>query len=415
MSSSGDADHVLRLFREMKSFRRAPDLACYTTVVHSLVTARRPTPLSRWMARCGCPPDVVTYSTLITGLCWAGRVEEALGVLDLMLEDQCRPNVCTYTPIVHAYCSIGRIEEAKQLVNAMGAVGCPPNTVTYNVIVEALCMVGALDEVGNLINDSVSNGWKPDAITYSIYMDGLCKFGKLDKCVEVFDEMTARGLCPTTVTLNILLDCLCRGSEAWEAKYLLERSRELEWNADVANYNTVMSRLCSGGRVLAVLKLFTDMLKKGIAPNSWTFSIVVNSLCRAGSFERLVRWLPQELQDSSSNSLQLQAAAAGNSSQQEQAAAANGDQPTHLIPAGNGGAKLSSCWYSGKIEELADLFLQPNFRAILRLIVIRAMILGRGRSPRVPFRMLVSDSRDSGLGAAVTPAGVCLRTRQAQA
>lgn len=238
------------------------------------------------MARCGCPPDVVTYSTLITGLCWAGRVEEALGVLDLMLEDQCRPNVCTYTPIVHAYCSIGRIEEAKQLVNAMGAVGCPPNTVTYNVIVEALCMVGALDEVGNLINDSVSNGWKPDAITYSIYMDGLCKFGKLDKCVEVFDEMTARGLCPTTVTLNILLDCLCRGSEAWEAKYLLERSRELEWNADVANYNTVMSRLCSGGRVLAVLKLFTDMLKKGIAPNSWTFSIVVNSLCRAGKLRK---------------------------------------------------------------------------------------------------------------------------------
>nr|CAD1833594.1 unnamed protein product [Ananas comosus var. bracteatus] len=309
MSSSGDADHVLRLFREMKSFRRAPDLACYTTVVHSLVAARRPhaalsvfkemassgwprTPF-RFGLRGGevdgevrVPPDVVTYSTLITGLCWAGRVEEALGVLDLMLEDQCRPNVRTYTPIVHAYCSIGRIEEAKQLANAMGAVGCPPNTVTYNVIVEALCTVGALDEVGNLINDSVSNGWKPDAITYSIYMDGLCKFGKLDKCVEVFDEMTARGLCPTAVTLNILLDCLCRGSEAWEAKYLLERSRELEWNADVANYNTVMSRLCSGGRVLAVLKLFTDMLKKGIAPNSWTFSIVVNSLCRAGKLRK---------------------------------------------------------------------------------------------------------------------------------
>uniref|UniRef100_J3M6V6 Pentacotripeptide-repeat region of PRORP domain-containing protein n=1 Tax=Oryza brachyantha TaxID=4533 RepID=J3M6V6_ORYBR len=239
-----------------------------------------------WMGANGVAPDVVTYSTLISGLCSAGQVAEALGVLDLMLEEGYQPNAHTYTPIMHAYCASGRMHEAKRLLNTMITSGCVPSTATYNVLVEALCKVRAFKEVDALLEESSAKGWAPDAITYSSYMDGLCKAGRIDKSFALVEKMLSNGLQPNEVTLNILLDGVCRSSTAWSAKHLLECSTELGWNVNVVNYNTVMRRLCDERRWLSVVKLFTDMTKKGIAQNSWTFNIVIHSLCKLGRLHK---------------------------------------------------------------------------------------------------------------------------------
>uniref|UniRef100_A0ACD5TH83 Uncharacterized protein n=1 Tax=Avena sativa TaxID=4498 RepID=A0ACD5TH83_AVESA len=314
------ADRALHLLDEMRGLlQRQPDAACFTTVAAALSSASLPGAalavleamdadgvapdavactvlvgvyachlqrfdaayeVVRWMTENGLPPDVVTYSTLIRGLCSAGRVAEALGVLDLMLEEGCRPNAHTYTPIMHAYCTAGMIHEAKRLLDSMIAAGCAPSTVTYNVLITALCKVGAFKEVELLLEESSSRGWMPDTITYNTYMDGLCRSGRVDKGFALVDRMLANGLHPNEFTLNILLDGVCRSSTAWAAKCLLECSAELGWDASVVNYNTVMRRLCDERRWLAVVKLFSDMSKKGIAPNSWTFNILVHSLCK---------------------------------------------------------------------------------------------------------------------------------------
>ncbi|XP_010937580.1 uncharacterized protein [Elaeis guineensis] len=321
----GEVDEVLRLFREMKESKCHPNVLCYNTVINALVMAERleeaeaifeemilsglrPNVSSynilikmhAWYARrfdlayevllrmkgCGYSPDTTTYSTLIAGLCREGRIREALGVLDWMLEEKCSPTVHTYTPIVQGYCREGRIEEAKSLMATMESVGCPPNCVTYNILIDALCKVGSFDEVEKVLRESELKGWKPNAITYNTYINGLCKSHKAKEAFQKLEVMLGNGLSPTVVTLNILLDCLCRDSKVWEAKCLLERSSELEWDVGVVGYNTVMSRLCEIGTWSAVLKLLSDMFKKGISPNTQTFNIVIRSLCIGGKFRK---------------------------------------------------------------------------------------------------------------------------------
>ncbi|KAF0922927.1 hypothetical protein E2562_002164 [Oryza meyeriana var. granulata] len=334
LGDGGGADRALHLLDEMRGLlRRRPDAACFTTAAAALSSVARPGAalavldamaadgvapdatactvlvgvyacrlqlfdaayeVVRWMVANGVAPDVVTYSTLISGLCGARQVAEALGVLDLMLEEGCQPNAHTYTPIMHAYCMSGRIHEAKRLLNTMIASGCAPSTVTYNVLVEALCKVGAFKEVDTLLEESSAKGWTPDAITYSSYMDGLCKAGRIDKSFALVDKMLSNGLQPNEVTLNILLDGICRSSTAWAAKCLLECSSEFGWDASVVNYNTVMRRLCDERRWLSVVKLFTDMAKKGIAPNSWTFNIVIHGLCKLGRLHKALCLLESE-------------------------------------------------------------------------------------------------------------------------
>ncbi|KAK8956974.1 hypothetical protein KSP39_PZI000425 [Platanthera zijinensis] len=171
--------------QEMKDFNLWPDVVCYTIVMDSLVTVNCPEQamdvfkemifvaivpdtacctvlVILWKKNCSCFPDTLTYATLIVGLCWDSRVEEAFGVLDYMLEDGCLPNVYTYTPIVNAYCSMGKLCQAKDLVKTMENTSCLPNNVTYNALIKAFCKIGAFDEVEKLLEESQRNIWMPD-------------------------------------------------------------------------------------------------------------------------------------------------------------------------------------------------------------------------------------------------------------
>ncbi|XP_074560200.1 uncharacterized protein LOC141816294 [Curcuma longa] len=322
-SCAGNLHEVLRLFRDMKEAKCDPDIFCYTTVLDALLAANRSAdaekvfdemihsgvkldagPLTvlvkyysfylkkfdsarqiiEWMVQSGCDPDVVTYSTLIAGLCRAGMVEEAWNVVDQMLQGNCAPNAHSYTPFLQAYCSQGKVEAAMRLMEAMRSLGCPPDAVAYNILINGLCKHGYFDQVAHILENDVSYGWEPDAVTYNTYISGLCKAGMADAAFKQLEIMLEKKLCPTVVTLNIVLDNICRESSVWEGNHLLERSLELGIDIDVVSYNTIMSRLCDIGKFSWVLKLFTDMLKKGISPDTETFNIVIHCLCKAGKY-----------------------------------------------------------------------------------------------------------------------------------
>ena len=331
LARAGDVDKVLALFVELKTSGTSkngdsspPNVLCYNTLVNALAEAGRVVEaynvfvemreagvapntsslniivkLHSWrstrfdlayeeirrMRELGVEADVGTYSTLVTGLCRAGRVGEAWGVLEWMLDEGCRPMVQTYTPIVQGYCREGRVEEAKELMATMERAGCPPSVVTYNVLIRALCDAARFDEVSQVLTESRTKDWTPSTVTYNTFMNGHCKKGMAKEALEQLDVMLGEGLDPTDFTLSILLNCLCHDSRISDAIYLLERSTSLKWNAGVVAYNTVMSRLSGAGHWMVALKLLTDMIKKGIMPNTRTFNIFIRSLCFARKFD----------------------------------------------------------------------------------------------------------------------------------
>jgi pentatricopeptide repeat protein len=322
-SGIGNIGEVLRLFSEMRYSNCDVNVLCYNTVMNALLILGRPkdsqdlfdemlqsgvapnvasfnilVKLHCWfsnkfdlayevmakMKEFGFRPDSTTYSTVITGLCKANRLEEAWGLLDLMIEEQCMPTVCTYTPIVEGYCLQRKIEEAKELMATMESLGCTPNTVTYNILIRALCDAGRFDEVEKVLEESQTKGWIPNTITYNTYMNGLCQKSMSKQAIEKLQIMLNKGLKPTNVTIGILINCLCRDSNFLLVQNLLQKNQILDCSVGVIGYNTLMSRLSGIGSWWVVLQLLTDMFKMGIHPNPRTFNIVVNSLCRGGKF-----------------------------------------------------------------------------------------------------------------------------------
>jgi pentatricopeptide repeat protein len=314
-SIAGRSDEVIRLFRSLPF---APTAPLYTTLISSLAVSgchhaaraafasllRSGLPLTssaftallklhsaasidswysivRAMDALGCSPDAAVYNCLILMLCNYQQVEEALGVLDLMADNGVYPTVRSYTAILKCYCEQGKVLHAQRFVDGMIEVGCLPDVVSYSVLIEGLCSVGEFSIVERILGESEQRGWTPNAVTYNIYMSALCRMGFADEAFQQFCIMQKRGLSPTVETVNILFDCLCRGSRFTEAESLLEHS-ELGWDVDVFCYNTLMSRLCHAGAFPKVLKLLVDLLKKGIGPDVFSFTIAIRSLCGAG-------------------------------------------------------------------------------------------------------------------------------------
>jgi len=66
---------------------------------------------------------VVTYTTVIDGLCKAQAVDRAKGVLQQMIHKGVKPDKRTYTCLIHGYCSSGQGKEVVQMLREMSAHG----------------------------------------------------------------------------------------------------------------------------------------------------------------------------------------------------------------------------------------------------------------------------------------------------
>ncbi|KAF0891092.1 hypothetical protein E2562_005173 [Oryza meyeriana var. granulata] len=326
LARDGDGDAALRVLRRMRhsSPACAPTAVSYTSAISALAKAGRPADAATlfddmlangvapnrtafslllhiysshlhlpsaahsvlvWMARLGLSPTPIDYEDLVFSFCRAGRLPDALQLLDEMrtLNYPFTPTI--YAPILQAYCANADIQAAEALISSMRFTGCHPDVVIYNIYIHGLCKVGDFDAVEKVIGESGWNGWVPDAVTYSTYIVGLCQFGYVEEALRQLEIMVTKGVQPTVVGLNILLDYVAQDLDMWAGKEVLERCQELGFVVDVVTYNTVMDHFCKKRKWLRVLKLFTDLLKKPITPNVQTCNTFISCLCRAGKFQ----------------------------------------------------------------------------------------------------------------------------------
>lgn len=136
-----------------------PTVSSFTTLINS-----RDTSLDSMyqvflaMEATSCPPDAAVYNCHISMLCASGRLEEARGFLDLMLQEGVHLTVHSYTMILRGYCEQGKILEAERLVDDMVDAGCPLDVILYSVLIDGLCRVSELSKVERILMEIEERG-----------------------------------------------------------------------------------------------------------------------------------------------------------------------------------------------------------------------------------------------------------------
>ncbi|KDP46296.1 hypothetical protein JCGZ_10136 [Jatropha curcas] len=285
MMGNGYDDNVelCKLFRDIEMI--PPNTVSFTTVITGLVQAHKldlALCLFRDMALIGCDRNLLIYNNLIDELCNSNRLEESYELLREMEESGFEPTEFTHNSIFGCLCRRGDVSGALDLVKKMRFHGQEPWVKHYTLLVRNMCKNGKAVEACAFLAHLTQEGFFPNIIAYSALMDGLIKIQELDKALKLFYDICARGHCPDVVAYNTLIKGFCKAQRMAEAQNLFNEMEMKGVAPSVITYNLLIDGWCKSGRIDEALFCLSSMSAKERNPNVTTYTSLIHALCNVG-------------------------------------------------------------------------------------------------------------------------------------
>ncbi|KAL6204324.1 hypothetical protein ACLB2K_021592 [Fragaria x ananassa] len=157
----------------------------------------------------GRQSNVISYNTLINGFVLKNRIQEAAQIFSKMLQGgHCVPDVITFSTIIKGLCRRGDNNAAIQLLRKMDERGCKANIVIYSTIIDSLCKDTLVVDAMSLFSEMISRVIAPNVVTYTSLIQGVCNTGQFEEATKLLYEMASRNIYPNVVTYSVLVDGL---------------------------------------------------------------------------------------------------------------------------------------------------------------------------------------------------------------
>ncbi|KAK7291753.1 hypothetical protein RIF29_07137 [Crotalaria pallida] len=186
--------------------------------------------------------NVVSWTTVISGYCQWGLVDDAFRVFELMPEK----NSAAWNAVIAGFVRRDRFQEAFELFDRMRAEKVGLDKFVAATMLSACTGLGALER-GKWIHGYVErSGIEMDSKLATTIVDMYCKCGCLDKALEVFNGLPRKGC---------------------------------------SLWNCMIGGLAMHGKGDDAIRLFKEMEKEMIAPDSITFVNVLTACAHSGLVE----------------------------------------------------------------------------------------------------------------------------------
>lgn len=218
-------------------------------------------------------PDVVSWTSIVSGLSKCGFEEEAIVKFSSM---DVKPNSTTLVSVMSACASLRALKLGKAIHGYSLRNLDGNNTILGNVIVDFYVRCGSLEGAKYLF----VNMPKRDVVSWTTMIGGYAQRGFGEEAVRVFQEMVEGGEAqPNEVTIvNVLSACSSIGAlnlGQWVHSYIDTRS-DLREEGNVGNALINMYVKC--GDVGMAIQIFDMLMCKDII--SW--STVISGMAMNG-------------------------------------------------------------------------------------------------------------------------------------
>ncbi|KAI5654329.1 hypothetical protein M9H77_31516 [Catharanthus roseus] len=242
-SQEGKMDEARGLMREMDLIDLYLDMITYISVINGLCDVGRledACGLIKTMKGHGFLPNAIVYSAILDGIGKSGRLENSLDMLAEMEKESgsCKPNVVTYTSVIQNFCEKGRSVEALTILGRMKSFGCIPNRITMSILIKGLCKDGYIEEAHRVIDE--------------VAEDSMLRW--------FFRRMFASGLRPDGFASSTLIRWLCLEGRYLDAKH--------KYTIDSDIYSILLAGLCQDNHLVEAAKVASLILKRGVQLNS---------------------------------------------------------------------------------------------------------------------------------------------------
>ena len=274
-------DDAIDLFKDMVRSRPLPCVIDFCKLLGVVVRMERPDvviSLHRKMEMRWIPQNIYTmehpYKMFL-------QLPFALSTLGKLTKLGLQPDVVTFNTLLYGLCLEDRISEALALFHQMG---CTPDAITFNTLINGLCREGRVLKAVALLERMVENGLQPDHITYGTVVKGLCKMGDTVSALNFLKKMEESHIKVDVVIYSSIIDRLWKDGHHSDAQNLFSEMQEKSTFPDVFTYICMIDGYRSSGRWSDGQRLLREMLERKIDPDAVTFSELINVLVKEGNF-----------------------------------------------------------------------------------------------------------------------------------
>ncbi|XP_048431183.1 putative pentatricopeptide repeat-containing protein At1g13630 [Pyrus x bretschneideri] len=257
------------------------------------------------MFKYGLVPDSYSYNILIHGLCVAGSLEQALEFTKDMERHGVQPDTLTYNILCKGFHLLGLMSGTRKVIQQMLVKGLNPDHVTYTIMICGHCHVGNIDEALKLRKEMISRDFQLSVIVYSVLLSGMCKSGRVEETLGLLYSILIQGLCKQrdvqkaseiyrgmyrkriipnySANRGILLRLREKG-DIYEARKYFD-------HLTTRKYNIMMDGYVKLGSVAEAIKLYKQIIEKGINPSTVTFNTLIHGFCKIGKLVEARRML----------------------------------------------------------------------------------------------------------------------------
>lgn len=186
--------------------------------------------------------DVLAWTTLLSGYAKDGDMKSAREVFYAMPEK----NSVSWTALISGYAQNGVGHHALALFKKMIELKVEPDPFTYSSCLFACASTISPHHGMQLHSHLITSGIRPNVVVVSSLIDMYSKCGSLDSAKRVFDVDATKN------KQNVVL------------------------------WNTIISALAHHGCGREATKIFFDMVKLGVKPDSVTFLALLNACSHSG-------------------------------------------------------------------------------------------------------------------------------------
>ncbi|WOL14383.1 hypothetical protein Cni_G23163 [Canna indica] len=286
--------------------------------------------------------DLVSWSTMVDGFLRVDRLHEALETYRGMLKNlDERPNEVLLVDLVSACGRCNAIQEGRQLHAVITKMGFDNHTFVQSTLIHFYGVCGLIDLAclqfrtgcklhisswnallagllrNNMVEAAVdlfSNMPERDTVSWSTMIAGYVHNRSSHLALQLFQQMQYKGCEPNEITLVSVLSAAADSGTLeygkWIHDYITSRRIPLTDNlsaglidmyakrgsianamnvfdtvrdsASVSPWNAIICGLAMHGHADTSLRVFSDMQRKSIKPNSITFIGVLSACCHNG-------------------------------------------------------------------------------------------------------------------------------------
>mmetsp|Transcript_32866 Transcript_32866/g.52425 ORF Transcript_32866/g.52425 Transcript_32866/m.52425 type:complete len:634 (+) Transcript_32866:123-2024(+) len=213
-AKSGHMDECYALFEALSKRSISPSQVTYGILLDGFINANqleKAAQVFEKMREEHVPMNTVLYTTLIKGFARAGEVDQAMKVYEQMRSERSMlPDLIAFSILIKANSDADRLEEALKLLESMLEQGLRPDEVIFNNLL-AGCARQSNAELGKrLYIDMTSSGIRPSNATFSILIRLYQQCKLLEDAVEMLRiEPTKHKVNPESrLFLQLIQSCI---------------------------------------------------------------------------------------------------------------------------------------------------------------------------------------------------------------